>query len=88
MKKRHRPTPAEKVLLDSIRVAPRARPLLPTKRDIRGVLADFINDRVSLPGGMRITPEWIEKNHELAVKLVGSVRHDTPGPHGPQIVQR
>ena len=87
--KKHKPTKAEQILWSAVaRECKNVKPPLPTKRDIRGVLADFINERVSLPGGVKITPDWIEKNHEMAVKLVRAVRHDTPGPRGPQIAQR
>ena len=43
----------------------------PNRRDVRGVIADFINERVTLPGGHTVTPDWIGRNHDLAVKLVG-----------------
>jgi hypothetical protein len=88
MKRRKYTKNEQLVLAQAAKDRKNFKPPLPTKRDIRGVLADFINERVSLPDGVKVTPDWIEKNHGTAVKLVNAVRHDKPGPHGPQIVQR
>lgn len=53
----------------------------PTQQGVREVLASFINDRLDLPDRERVTPDWIGRNHDLAVKVINLVRYkENPKP--------
>jgi hypothetical protein len=74
------------ILREAAKLLP-SRKNMPTPGDIRKVLADFINDRME--GGVRVTPEWVAKNHNLARRLVDVIRHDSPtSDRGPRFIGR